>query len=98
MQANRISPGGEGDGQPDNAKQDAQWQAEVLRLLLDEHPHQLTKLELSRELVGESPGYDQRDAVERAIRDLEKAGLLYRCEALVLLTKAARHFASLEVE
>jgi hypothetical protein len=77
------------------ADEDAQAQAEVLVLVLDELPHQLTKLELGRQILGENPGFRERDRFERAVEDLVRAGLLQRCEALILATRAARHFNNL---
>lgn len=80
------------------ADEDRKAQAEVLVLVLDELPHQLTKLELGRQMLSENPGFAERDRFERAVEDLVRAGLLQRCEALVLATRAARHFASLPME
>jgi hypothetical protein len=75
--------------------EDAKSQAEVLALVLDELPHQLTKLELARLVLGENPGFAERDAFEQAVEDLVRAGLLQRCNTLVLVTQAARHLSSL---
>ena len=80
------------------ADQDAQAQAAVLALILDELPHQLTKLELARQMLGENPGFSERDRFERAVEDLIRAGLLQRCEALILATRAARHFNNLPMD
>jgi hypothetical protein len=77
------------------AEEDAQAQAEVLLLVLNELPHQLTKLELARQMLGENPGFRERDLFERAVDDLVRVGLLQRCEELILPTRAARHFDSL---
>lgn len=77
------------------ADEDAQAQAEVLSLVLNELPHQLTKLELAGQMLGQNPGFAERDRFERAVEDLIRAGLLQRCEALILATRAARHFNSL---
>lgn len=79
------------------AKADRKWQRAVLGLLLEEDPHQLTYQEIQRELVGEKPDYDERDAVARAVEELTRSGVLRRCEAMVLLTQTTRHIASLEV-
>jgi hypothetical protein len=79
-------------------QEDSQWQARVLSLLLDHYPDQLSKLEIARELIGENPGFSQRDAFERALEDLLRVGLLQRCESLVLLTRPARHFANLKLD
>lgn len=73
-------------------QEDSRAQRAVLDLVLSEHPAQFTVFELAREInVGEG------DAVERAVVDLVGAGVL-RCEgASVLPTRAALHFARLEV-
>jgi hypothetical protein len=56
----------------------------------------LTICELSRE-INEGEDFSEGDAVERAVRDLVGTGLL-RCDgASVLPTRAALHFARLEV-
>lgn len=88
---------GSGDQQKTNIQEDLQWQERVLALILDEDPHQLSEAEIVRELAGERPAYAQADAARRAIEELVRAGLLRRCETLVLLTKPARHMASLEI-
>ncbi|HEX5375925.1 MAG TPA: hypothetical protein VFW48_07180 [Solirubrobacterales bacterium] len=98
MQEDRM-PGDQPDDDwetPD--REDAKWQARVLAIVLDQDPHQLSKHEISRELLGEKPGFEQRDAYERAVEDLCCGGLLQRCESLILLTRAARLFASLELD
>jgi len=89
MQANRISSTG---------AMDRKWQRAVLGLLLEQDPHQFTYTELQRELAGEKPSFDERDALARAVHELTRAGLIRRCEAMVLLTQPARHMASLELD
>ena len=64
------------------AAADAATESAVLQQLLDLHPIQLTAAELVREIGGETPGFAERDAIERAIRDLSGAGLLHRRDAL----------------
>lgn len=79
-------------------QEDARWQSRVLTIVTEQDPHQLSKHELARELLGENPGFEQRDAFERAVEDLCAGGLLQRCESMILLTRAARLFSSLEVD
>lgn len=74
---------------------DAQDQAAVMTLLLTEHPAQLTRAEIERE-IAEGGEFAERDAVERAIRDLAGVGLLHQQGDLVLPTRAALHFDSLD--
>lgn len=74
---------------------DAATESVVLQRLLDLHPVQVTAAELVRDLGGESPGFAERDAIERAIRDLTGAGLLHSHGAFVLPTRAALHFSAL---
>jgi hypothetical protein len=49
----------------------------------------LTVAELVREVGGQDAQFAQRDAVERAVRDLSGAGLLHRNEDFVMPTRAA---------
>ncbi|HEX7279328.1 MAG TPA: hypothetical protein VF255_06865, partial [Solirubrobacterales bacterium] len=63
--------------------------------LLDLHPTRLTVAELSRELSGDGGGFAERDALERAIRDLVAVGLVHRDEEFVAPTRAALRFSEL---
>jgi len=67
----------------------------VLRQLLDLHPARLTPAELRRELAGDRGEFAERDAVERAVRDLTAAGLLHQGEEFVVPTRAALRFSEL---
>lgn len=96
MQSDGISQEDSGSDDFVNARDDATLQRAVLDLLLEQRPHQLNETELAREVLGENPNFEQRDAFERAVEDLIRAALLQRWEAMILLTRAARHFASLE--
>jgi hypothetical protein len=101
MQVNR-SPGDSGpassrEAEISNAEEDCKWQGRVLAYVIEEDPHQLSEPEIIRELAGEQPEFDQADNARRAIEGLVRAGILRRCETLILLTKPARHFASLEM-
>jgi hypothetical protein len=77
------------------AKGDAATESAVLQKLLDLHPVQVTAAELVREIGGESPDFAERDAIERAVRDLTGAGLLHRHDAFLLPTRAALRFSEL---
>jgi hypothetical protein len=76
-------------------EQDDAVESAVLRHLLHLHPAQLTVAELTRELAGEQPGFAERDAIERAVRDLSGAGLLHRGEELLVPSRAALRFSEL---
>lgn len=67
----------------------------VLRQLLDLHPALLTFEELTREVTGGSGGFAERDAVERAVRELTATGLLHQADEFVLPTRAAVRFSEL---
>ena len=69
--------------------EDAATESAVLQLLLDLHPIQVTAAELVREVGGESPSFAERDAIERAVGALGRAGLLHNRDAFVLPTRAA---------
>jgi hypothetical protein len=74
---------------------DRATEAAVLQQLLDLHPTQLTVAELVREIGGEQIDFAQRDAIERAVRDLGGVGLLHRKDDFVLPTRAALRFSEL---
>jgi len=59
-----------------------------LRHVVETHPATLRLSDLIREL-GDPDDFPERDAVERAVRELIKGGLLFRCEGAVLPTRAA---------
>jgi hypothetical protein len=71
------------------AARDAATESAVLQRLLDLHPVQVTTAELIREVGGVSPGFAERDAIERAVRDLTAAGLLHSHDTFLLPTRAA---------
>lgn len=77
------------------AQDDAAVEAAVLRQVLALHPLQITFEELVRDLTGESDDFAQRDAVERAVRELSAAGLLHRNHDFVLPSRAALRFDDL---
>jgi hypothetical protein len=75
--------------------EDAATESAVLQQLLALHPIQVTVAELVREVGGESPTFRERDAIERAVRDLTGAGLLHGHDAFVIPTRAALRFSEL---
>ncbi len=81
---------------PSPRREDEAVQSAVLALVLAMHPDRLTLVELMREMVGDSEDFAERDAVQRAVRDLVGAGLLRRSGELVLPTRAATRFHRLE--
>jgi len=77
------------------AKQDAVIEAAVLRQLLALHPAHSSFDELLREIASDPEDFSQRDAVERAVRDLTVSGLLHRSGELILPSRAALRFDQL---
>lgn len=77
---------------PNPAKQDLQDQGAVMMLILAGFPAQLRLSDLVHEIAGDLGDFAKRDRVERAVRDLVAVGLLFRCDALVLPTRAAIRF------
>jgi hypothetical protein len=77
------------------AEEDAVVEAAVLRQLLTLHPVQIVFEDLVREIAMEPEDFAQRDAVERAVRDLAAAGLLHRRDDLVTPSRAALRFDEL---
>ena len=74
---------------------DAATEAAVMQQLLDLHPVRMTIAELVREVVGQDAQFAERDAVERAVRDLKGAGLLHRSDEFVQPTRAALRLSEL---
>jgi hypothetical protein len=77
------------------AEKDAATEAAVLTQLLVLHPAHITFEELLRSMVVEPVDFVQRDAIERAVRDLVAAGLLHRNDDFVLPSRAALRFDEL---
>ncbi|HYQ77858.1 MAG TPA: hypothetical protein VEP91_01965 [Solirubrobacterales bacterium] len=77
------------------ADQDDRDQAAVLQEVLFIYPEVLTLDELARQMVFASDVFNQADRIERAVRDLTRAGLLHQVGPLVLPTRTAVVFARL---
>jgi hypothetical protein len=78
------------------AELDDRDQAAVLRHVLSLFPETLTLDELVREVVGfSSSRFSERDAVQRAVRDLAAVGLLHAEGSRVFPTRAAVTFHNL---
>jgi hypothetical protein len=76
-------------------EEDRAQESAVLQHVLALHPLAITIAELVRELDPDRDSFAQRDAVERAVRDLAGSGLLHQSESLVLPTRAALRFDEL---
>ncbi|MGD9736392.1 MAG: hypothetical protein AB7V58_12435 [Solirubrobacterales bacterium] len=74
---------------------DLRDQALVLDRLLVHWPVQLQEADLLRELRLGEDEFEQRDRVDRAVVELEGAGLVARCGSVVLPTRAALHYRAL---
>jgi len=68
---------------------DAAMESALLQQVLALHPAAVTVEELTRELG------EERDDVDRAVRDLVATGLLHHSESLVLPSRAALRFDEL---
>lgn len=68
------------------AAEDRSDEGAVLRHVVEVHPATLRLSDLIREL-SESDEFGERDRIERAVRELLKGGLLFRCEEAVLPTR-----------
>lgn len=71
-----------------NAVEDENHQRTILVHVIEALPTALRLADLIRE-VGDPEDFAKRDAVERAVRDLVKGGLLFRCESAMLPTRQA---------
>lgn len=86
---------GETEHSRSTRSEDEGVEAAVLSFLIDLHPARVTEAELLREVAGERPGFAERDAIERAVRDLVAAGLLHRGGEFVEPSRAALRFSRL---
>ncbi len=75
-----------------NEAQDLRDQGSVLIHVLTLYPTHLRLSELIQEVSAGAADFAQRDAIERAVRDLTAVGLLFRSDGLVLPTRAALRF------
>ena len=82
---------GSGDRRSNQA-QDLHDQGVVLIHVLTIYPTHLRLLELIREITAGAADFSEGDRIERAVRELIGFGLLFRCEGLVLPTRAALCF------
>jgi hypothetical protein len=64
-------------------------QSAVLLNVVALHPVQVTEEELIREIARNPEDFGERDGIERAIRDLARAGVLHRPDPFVRPTRAA---------
>jgi phage head maturation protease len=85
----------ERDDKRTTAGEDAATESAVLQQLLDLHPTQVTMEELLLEVGGQFADFAERDAIDRAVRDLAGVGLLHRHDSFVLPTRAALRFNEL---
>jgi hypothetical protein len=91
MQDKAIRRADRGCNPPFPEDADAFAQQAVMALVLTEHPAQLTSAEVERE-IAQGGDFADRDAVQRAVRDLAGVGLLHRHGDFVLPTRAVLHF------
>lgn len=78
------------------AAEDRKTESAVLAFLLAEYPNQLTIPEVSWALNPRSEEFAEGDAVERAVRQLDGAGLLRCREGFVVPMRAALYYWRLE--
>jgi len=77
------------------AKQDEITERAVLTQILFLHPDRLTILELSLQIEGDSESFAKKDAIERAVRELSRDGLLACDCRRIWPTRAALRFEEL---
>jgi hypothetical protein len=75
-----------------NAAEDRRDQGVVLVHVITTYPRSLRLSDLVRELTADPGDFAERDGVERGVRDLVSAGLLFRSGGVVLPTRAALCF------
>jgi predicted transcriptional regulator len=86
---------GEAEESSRQAGNDEQVESAVLRQLLLLHPAQVTVEELITDVAADPEEFAERDSVERAVRDLARAGLVHRNGEFAIPSRAALHFSEL---
>jgi hypothetical protein len=81
----------------DPAREDQRDEAAVLMHVVESHPTTLRLSDLIRDL-SDPEDFAERDRIERAVRELVKGGLLFRCEGVVLPTRQALYARELELD
>jgi hypothetical protein len=76
-------------------EEDKAFESAVLQHVLFLHPAAIALEDLVRELGGDGNSFAERDALERAVRDLCGVGLLRRSGSLLLPSRAALRFDEL---
>lgn len=80
------------------AAEEAEAQRVVLGFLLEVHPARLKVFEVCRALYAHPGDFNSKDAVERALRELDGAGLVNCDGGYAVPSRAALYFSSLEME
>lgn len=70
------------------AAEDLREERAIFVHVVESFPETLRLSDLIREL-GEPEDFGRRDGIERAVRELVRGGLLFRCEGVVLPTRTA---------
>jgi hypothetical protein len=83
------------DKRRDPAEGDDLLESAVLRQLLHLHPTQVTVGELIADVAADPEEFAERDSVERAVRDLARAGLVHRSGEFAVPSRAALRFSEL---
>jgi hypothetical protein len=76
-------------------RDDREVEATVLRQLLLLHPSQVTVEELIRDIAADPDAFAERDAIDRAVRDLARSGLVHRNGEFAIPSRAALRFDEL---
>lgn len=66
--------------------------AALLSYLLELAPRAISIVELRREFLGLDPSFAETDQFVRAVRDLQRYGLIASTSLVVMPTRAAEHF------
>lgn len=80
-----------------NAAEDLKDERAILAHVVETYPATLRLSDLIREFGG-TDDFRARDGIERAVRELAKGGLLFRCQGGVLPTRTALRAYELFVE
>jgi predicted transcriptional regulator len=82
--------------EPSPLQQDRNVESAVLAIVIERHPGRVTVAEVVEEMMSVASTPGRAEAVERAVEELARVGLVQRSEALIEPTRAALRMVELE--
>jgi ABC-type histidine transport system ATPase subunit len=82
--------------EPSAVQQDRNVESAVLAIVIERHPTPVAVADVIEEMISVADAPGRAEAVERAIDELARVGLLHRRDALIEPTRASLRMTELE--